>query len=296
MSERHACRLLGQWRGTQRYESIQRADEDELTAAVIALASQYGRYGYKKIAALLQMAGWSVGRDRVEQIWTREGLKVPKKQKSRRRLWLNDGSCIRLRPERANHVWSYDFVSARTHDGRMLRILTLIDEYTRECLALRVARRLNHRDVIETLSEVMLWRGIPEHIRSDNGPEFVAQPLREWLKTLGTEPLYIEPGSPWENGYCESFNGKLRDECLNGEIFYSLKEAQIVIGLWRRQYNMVRPHASLGYRPPAPGAYSRAPSVASGCYTPSAIARSRPGPPSKSRRSLRLDIHLAASH
>jgi putative transposase len=246
MSERHACRLLGQGRGTQRYESIQRPDEDELTGAVIALASQYGRYGYKKITALLQMAGWSVGRDRVERIWRREGLKVPKKPRPRRRLWLNDGSCIRLRPERANQVWSYDFVSARTHNGRLLKILTLIDEYTRECLALRVAWRLNHRDVIETLSEVMLWRGIPEHIRSDNGPEFVAQQLREWLKMLGTEPLYIEPGSPWENGYCESFNGKLRDECLNGEIFYSLKEAQIVIGQWRQQYNTVRPHAALG--------------------------------------------------
>ena len=263
LSERHACRLLGQWRGTQRYERMQRADEDELTAAVIALASQFGRYGYQKIAALLQMAGWQVGRDRVEQIWRREGLKVPKKQRPRRRLWLNDGSCIRLRPERANHVWSYDFVSARTQEGRRLRILSLIDEYTRECLALRVARRLNSRDVMETLSDVMLWKGIPEHIRSDNGPEFVAKPLRSWLASLGTGPLYIEPGSPWENGYCESFNGKLRDECLNGEIFYSLKEAQIVIEQWRQQYNTVRPHTSLGYRPPAPGAYIPVPNSVS---------------------------------
>jgi putative transposase len=256
MSQRHACRLLGQWRGTQRYEVIRRPDEDELTAAVIEMASQYGRYGYKKVAALLRMAGWRVSRDQVEQIWYREGLKVPKKQRPRRRLWLNDGSCIRLRPEHQNHVWSYDFVSARTHEGRKLRILTLIDEYTRECLALRVARRLNSRDVIETLSEVMLWRGIPEHLRSDNGPEFVSKPLREWLASLGTGPLYIEPGSPWENGYCESFNGRLRDECLNGEIFYSLKEAQIIIEQWRQQYNTIRPHAALGYRPPAPGAYS----------------------------------------
>ena len=239
ISERHACRLLGQWRGTQRYESMQRADEDELTAAVIALASEYGRYGYKKIAAMLQSSGWKVGRDRVERIWRREGLKVTQKQKPRRRLWLNDGSCVRLRPERANHVWSYDFVSARTHDGKLLRILTLIDEYTRECLALRVARRLNSQDVIETLSEVMLWRAIPEYIRSDNGPEFVARQLRDWLQGLGTRPLYIEPGSPWENGYCESFNGKLREECLNGEIFYSVKEARIVIEQWRQQYNRV---------------------------------------------------------
>ena len=259
MSERHACRLLGQWRGTQRYEPDPRLDEDALTRAVIALGTQYGRYGYRRITALLQIAGWEVGKDRVQRIWRREGLKVPQKQKPRGRLWLNDGSCVRLRPEHSNHVWSYDFVSARTHDGRTLRLLTLIDEYTRECLALRVERRLNSQDVIGTLSEVMLWRGIPEHIRSDNGPEFVAQELREWLGKLGIGPLYIEPGSPWENGYCESFNGKLRDECLNGEIFYSLKEAQIVIGQWRQEYNTRRPHSALGYRPPAPGAYTPVP-------------------------------------
>ena len=152
-------------------------------------------------------------------MWHREGLKVPQKQRPRRRLWLNDGSCLRLRPEHANHVWSYDFVSAMTHDGRGLRMLVLIDEYTRECLAIRVARRLSSYEVIETLADVMLRRGIPEHIRSDNGPEFVAKELRKWLAPVGTGTLYIEPGSPWENGYCESFNGKLRDECLNGEIF-----------------------------------------------------------------------------
>jgi transposase InsO family protein len=153
---------------------------------------------------------------------------------------------------RENHVWSYDFVSACTHDGRTLRLLTLIDEYTRKCLAIRVARRLNSYDLIETLADVMLVNGIPEHIRSDNGPEFVAKQLRQWLAGVGAKTLYIEPGSPWENGYCESFNGKLRDECLNGEIFYSLKEAQVVIEQWRVHYNTLRPHSSLGYRPPAP--------------------------------------------
>lgn len=254
LSERRACRLLGQWRGTQRYPVVVRADEEELTAAIIVLAERYGRYGSERITGLLQMAGWQVGKDRVQRIWRREGLKVPQKQRPRGRLWLNDGSCIRLRPERANHVWSYDFVSARTHDGRILRILVLIDEYTRECLAIRVERRMGSQAVMETLSDVMLWRGIPEHIRSDNGPEFVAKPLREWLQRLGTGPLYIEPGSPWENGYCESFNGRLRDECLNGEIFYSLKEARIVIENWRKEYNTVRPHSALGYRPPAPAA------------------------------------------
>ena len=225
----------------------------KLTRAVIELAMQYGRYGYRRITALLRNGGWQVGKDRVQRIWRREGLKVPQNQRPRRRLWFNDGSCIRLRPERPNQVWSYDFVSARTHDGRTLRLLTLLDEYTRECLALPVERRMGSREVIETLSDVMLWRGIPEHIRSDNGAEFIAQELRQWLGNLGTGTLYIEPGSPWENGYCESFNGKLRDECLNGEIFYSLKEAQIVIEGWRVQYNTVRPHSALDYRPPGTG-------------------------------------------
>jgi transposase InsO family protein len=256
VSERYACRVLGQWRGTQRYLPMDRTDEEALTEAMIALAIEYGRYGYRRIAVKLREAGWQVSTDRVQRIWRQEGLKVPQKQKPRGRLWLNDGSCVRLRPERAKHVWSYDFVSAMTHDGRTLRLLVLIDEYTRECLAIRVARRLGSYEVIETLADVMVWRGIPEHIRSDNGPEFVAKELRKWLGKVGTDTLYIEPGSPWENGYCESFNGKMRDECLNGEIFYSLKEAQIVIEQWRVEYNTKRPHSALGYRPPAPAAYS----------------------------------------
>jgi len=256
VSERYACRVLGQWRGTQRYLPMDRTDEEALSEAMIDLAIEYGRYGYRRIAVKLREAGWQVSTDRVQRIWRQEGLKVPQKQKPRGRLWLNDGSCVRLRPERANHVWSYDFVSAMTHDGRTLRLLVLIDEYTRECLAIRVARRLGSYEVIETLADVMVWRGIPEHIRSDNGPEFVAKELRKWLGKVGTDTLYIEPGSPWENGYCESFNGKMRDECLNGEIFYSLKEAQIVIEQWRVEYNTRRPHSALGYRPPAPAAHS----------------------------------------
>ncbi len=256
MSERHACRLLGQGRRTQRYTPTLRSDEDALTLAIITLASQYGRYGYRRITPLLKQAGWQVGKDRVGRIWRREGLKVPQKQRPRGRLWLNDGSCVRLRPERPRHIWSYDFVSAMTHDGRTLRMLTLIDEYTRECLAIRVARRLGSLEVVETLADVMLMRGIPENLRSDNCPEFVARELRKWLGSLGTGTLYIESGSPWENGYCESFNGKLRDECLNGEIFYSLKEAQVVIAQWRVEYNTRRPHSGLGHRPPVPAADS----------------------------------------
>jgi putative transposase len=213
------------------------------------LASQYGRYGYRRITSLLNDAGWPVGTDRVQRIWRCEGLKIPKKQRPRGRLWLNDGSCLRLRPERRNHVWSYDFVEAQTHDGRKVRLMTLIDE-------IRVARRINSLGVLETMAEVMLTRGVPEHIRSDNGAEMTAKIVRQWLAGVGAKTLYIAPGSPWENGYCESFNGKLRDELLNGEIFYSLKEAKVVIGQWRQHYNTVRPHSSLGYRPPAPQTFA----------------------------------------
>lgn len=219
------------------------------------MAAQYGRYGYRRITEMLQRAGWSVGVDRVLRIWRREGLKVPSKQRPRRRLWLNDGSCIRLRPERRNHVWSYDFVEAQTQDGRKVRLMTLIDEFTRECPAIRVARRINSLGVLETMADAMLVRGVPEHIRSDNGPEMTAKAVRSWLAGVGAKNLYIEPGSPWENGYCESFNGKLREELLNGEIFCSLKEAKVLIEQWRHHYNTVRPHSSLGYRPPAPQVY-----------------------------------------
>lgn len=246
---------MNQPRGTQRYRPTPREDEEALIRGVIELASQYGRYGYRRITAMLQQAGWRVGKDRVERIWRREGLKVPQKQKPRGRLWLNDGSCVRLRPQHQNHVWSYDFVSARTHDGRTVRLLNLIDEYTRECLMIRPQRRWSSAKVIGALADVMVWKGVPEHLRSDNGPEFVARDLREWLSQTGAKTLYIEPGSPWENGYCESFNSKLRDEFLNGEIFYSMKEIRVLAERWRIHYNTIRPHSSLGYKPPAPAAW-----------------------------------------
>jgi putative transposase len=252
LSERRVCRALGQHRSTQRKIPTGPDDEAALTADIIALALQYGRYGYRRVTALLREAGWKVNRKRVERIWRREGLKVPQKQPKKGRLWLNDGSCIRLRPEYPNHVWSYDFVEDRTHDGRKFRMLNIIDEFTRECLAIRVNRKLKAVDVIDVLSDLFILRGVPGHIRSDNGSEFVAKAVREWITAVGARTAYIEPGSPWENGYCESFNSKLRDELLKGEIFYTLKEAQIVIETWRRHYNTVRPHSSLGYKPPAP--------------------------------------------
>jgi len=252
VSERRACGVIGQPRATQRYQATVPDDEVGLTAAIISYASRYGRYGYRRILALLWDDGWVVNHKRMERIWKQEGLKVPQKQPKRGRLWLRDGSCIRLRPCWQNHVWSYDFVTARTHDGKAFRMLTIIDEYTRECLAIEVARRLDADAVLYRLTELFVTRRPPDYIRSDNGPEFTAKAVREWLSRVGVTTLYIEPGSPWENGYNESFNGKLRDELLNGEIFYTLKEAQILIERWRQEYNTIRPHSSLGYRPPAP--------------------------------------------
>ncbi|MEI7747201.1 MAG: IS3 family transposase [Actinomycetota bacterium] len=252
ISERLACRVLGQHRSTQRKKPTRPDDEAALTADITALAIQYGRYGYRRITAMLWHKGWRVNAKRVARIWRREGLKVPSKQPKRGRLWLNEGSCVRLRPEYPNHVWSYDFVEDRTHDGRKYRMLNIIDEFSRECLAIRINRKLKASDVIDALSDLFILRGIPTHIRSDNGPEFIAHNLRNWLSAVGAKTAYIMPGSPWENGYCESFNSKLRDELLNGEIFYTLKEAKIVIEGWRRHYNTIRPHSSLRYQPPAP--------------------------------------------
>ena len=252
VSERKACRALRQPRSSQRYQAVAASAEEALTADIIELGSQYGRYGYRRITAMLRRLGWKVNHKRVERIWRREGLRVPRKQPKRGRLWLTDGSCIRLRPARLNHVWAYDFVAARTHDGRPFRILTIIDEYTRECLAMKVARSIRSDHVLECLADLFVIKGVPEHIRSDNGPEFTARVVRNWLPRVGASPLFIEPGSPWENGYVESFNGKLRDEFLDREIFYTLKEAQVLIEQWRKLYNEIRPHSALGYRPPAP--------------------------------------------
>lgn len=256
VSERLACRVIGQLRTTQRYKPVVDPDKEKLRTRIVELATQYGRYGYKTITSMLQLEGFTVGRDRVHRVWRDEGLQVPQKQPKRARLWLGDGSCIRLRPERRNHVWSYDFVSEQTHDGRKFRILNIIDEYTKECLASFVARRIRSQDVILILADLFIEHGVPEHVRSDNGPEFIAKILLRWFKALRVKPLFISPGSPWKNGYCESFNGKMRYQLLDGEIFFTLLEARIVIERWRRHYNEVRPHSSLGGRPPlAPEAW-----------------------------------------
>ncbi len=256
VSERRACRVLDQSRASQRHSPNLKVEEVRLRGDIVRLACRYGRYGYRRITALLNSnrEGWRVNHKRVERIWREEGLKVPKKQPKRGRLWLNDSSCIRLRPERKDHVWSYDFVAERTTDGRKFRILNVLDEFSRECLATIVERRLGSQHVIDALFNLFILRGIPDHIRSDNGAEFTAATVRDWLTKLGVKTLFIEPGSPWENGYIESFNGRMRDELLNRELFTTLHEARVLIANWRQEYNAFRPHSSLGYRPPAPEA------------------------------------------
>ena len=254
VSERRAFKVLGQCRATQQYNLFSSDREERLVARIVELATQCGRYGYRRITALLNREGWQVNHKRVERIWRKEGLKVTQRQPKRGQLWLNDGSCIRLRPEYRDHVWSYDIMIDRTSDGRPFRILTIMDEYTRECLAILVSRRISSEDVIDKLFHLFIFRGIPEYIRSDNGPEFTAKAIRGWLDRLGVKALFIEPGSPWENGYIESFNGKLRDELLNREWFSTLFEAKILTEEWRREYNQVRTHSALGYQPPSPEA------------------------------------------
>jgi putative transposase len=251
VSERRVCRVLEQSRTSQRYAATRRPDESALVTLVISLACQYGTYGYRIVTGLIRLTGWRVNHKRVERIWRQAGLKVPRKQPKRRRLWQNDGSCIRLRPAYPKHVWSYDFVSWQTANGRPLKILSVLDEYTRECLAILVARRITADDVLAQLEELFLLRGTPDHIRSDNGPEFTATMVRGWLSRLEVQTLFITPGSPWENGYVESFNCRLK-QFLEGEIFDTLQEAQILVEQWRVHYNTVRPHSSLGYQPPAP--------------------------------------------
>lgn len=250
VSERRACQALGQPRSTQRYEPAEDEEEGRLTARILELVAEHPRYGYRFITVLLRREGWQVNRKRVWRLWQQEGLQVPKKQGKKRRLGTADGGCVRRRAERKNHVWAWDFVFDRTANGRTLKWLSLIDEYTRECLALEVNRRMTSDDVLDVLRDLFVVRGVPQHIRSDNGPEFIAQAIRRFLASAGVETLYIEPGSPWQNGYAESFNSRLRDELLNAEVFENVPEAQSLGAQWRNAYNHHRPHSSLGYQTP----------------------------------------------
>jgi len=236
-----------------RYIKKLKPDYAKIKERIISLACKYGYYGYKKIAELLAVEGFQISRKQVAKIWREEGLKVPKKQAKRGRLYLNDGSCIRLRAAWINHVWSYDFVEDRLSNGRKIKFLTIIDEYSRRSLKLKVGYNLRSSDVLEALSELFVREGLPDFIRSDNGSEFIENNLRKWLEDLGVKTAYITPGSPWENGYCERFNGIFRHELLNREVFYTLEEARVLAEDWRREYNEIRPHEGLGGKSPMIG-------------------------------------------
>jgi transposase InsO family protein len=249
---------LGLARSTCRYQVKTQDDEGRLVVAMHQLVRRHPRYGYRRITDLLRADGWRVNRKRIYRLWRQQGLKVPKKQHKKRRLGSSDHAAVRKRAEHANHVWTWDFVHDTTADGRTLRLLTIVDEYTRECLALEVRRSFKSREVIAVLEQLVLIRGVPAFIRSDNGSEFIAKQIRQWLADAKIQTLYIEPGSPWENPYIESFNGKLRDELLNAELFTSLAEAKCLASNWRLEYNHRRPHSSLkGLTPAAFAAASR---------------------------------------
>lgn len=271
VSERRACQMIGQPRSTQRYKVRRRDDEDRLVRAMHEQVRRHPRYGYRRVWALLQMEGRKVNRKRVYRLWKQEGFKVPQKQHKKRRLGQSKNGLLRHRAEHRDHVWTWDFIFDSDERGRSLKWFSLVDEYTRECLALEVGRSMTALDVIDTLARVFLIRGVPRHIRSDNGPEFIAHAIRRYLEAAGVNTLYIEPGAPWENGYVESFHGKLRDELLNAELFADLREAQSLAAAWRNEYNHRRPHSSLKYQAPAEFAAAIA-----------ALGGSAPKPPSSS--------------
>lgn len=251
-SERRTCKTVGMARSSQQYKRKPRRDDEALRLALIRLAKQYGRYGYRKIAKLLRIEGWNVNHKKVERLWREEGLQLPARHKRRKRLYHKDSSVIRLRPQYENYIWSVDFVHDKLSNGRPYKMLTVIDEYTREALVVSVKPKMGAADVLEALYPLILKRGKPDFIRSDNGKEFTAQALQDWLKKVGIKPIQIYPGSPWENGYNERFNGTLRREVLNAEWFISIEQAKAVIGKWLTQYNHIRPHQALGMRPPVP--------------------------------------------
>ena len=229
LSQRRACRIIGQSRSSQRYNCTRLPDEDEIVCEIVHLARDYGRYGYRRITAMLRLKGYTINHKRVYRIWRELGLKVPKKQPKRRRLWLNDGSCVRLRAEHRNHVWSYDFVETKTSKGRRLKILNIIDEYTRECLISHAAFCIRSEDVKDILQQIMLRRGTPEYIRSDNGSEFIAKHLRDWFSELSIAPMYITPGSPWDRGaYPQGRTGIARVSTAVWQMNFSTAKSLII--------------------------------------------------------------------
>jgi putative transposase len=252
VSERRACQVVGQPRSSQRYVSTKAGKDAALSERMVALSKENPRYGYRRVWALLNREGWSVNKKRVQRLWREADLKVPAgRQRKRRRIGDSENGCTRRRAGHVDHVWTYDFAMDTTEDGRRLKVMPIVDEYSRECLALEVARSVTAEDVLSTLSKLFMQRGEPDYIRSDNGPEFIARALRKWLAASGVKTLYIEPGAPWENAYSETFISRLRDELLNREIFANLKEAKVLAEDYRDHYNHHRPHGALGYLTPA---------------------------------------------
>ena len=251
VSQRRVCKVMGLPRSTARYLSVSRDRDEALTKAMLNFAQKYPRYGYRRITAILRREGWRVNRKRVYRLWCQEHLKVVRKQRKRRHLGSGENACHRYRPQHKDHVWCYDFTNDRTENGRSLKFLAILDEYTRECLALEVGRSFTGAEVVGVLKYLFEVRGEPKHIRSDNGTEFMASVVRRHLAASGVKTLYIDPGSPWQNGYSESFNRRLEDELLKREIFTGVVEAQQLAERWRQEYNHRRPHSALGYETPA---------------------------------------------
>ena len=271
-SQRRVCRAIGQARSTQGYRTAVPEEDRRLIADMRRLALRWPRFGYRRITAVLRREGWRVNVKRVHRMWKEEGLQIRRKARKRRRIGTSANACHRRKPRYKDHVWGYDFVSERTERGGQLKLLSVVDEFTRECLTIEVERKFTGRDVVETLKELFAIRGRPKYLRSDNGPEFACRAVRKWLKASGVRTLFIEPGSPWENGYVESFNGKLRDECLNRELFLNLTETRYVVDRWRLDYNHHRPHSMLNWQTPAVFAARcrgrRCPCAAPGSATP----------------------------
>jgi putative transposase len=287
VSERRACEVLGQPRSTQRYAVHEDEFEKRLVKRMLELVREHPRFGYRRITALLQQESWKVNRKRIYRLWVAEGLKVPRKVRKKRAVGTKTGGCVRRQAEYKNHVWTWDFIFDRTANGRSVKILSIVDEFTRECLALTVNRRLKSTDVIDVLADLFVIRGIPKCIRSDNGPEFVAKAIQRWLAKAGVETLYITPGSPWENGFVESFHSRLRDELLNPEIFDNIPHARALVDAWKNDYNHRRPHSALNYQTPA--------AFSAGCLTsaPASTPALQPGNP---QRSNFLPIFQTYSH
>ena len=250
VSERRACRTVDQPRSSQRYVSTKDGRDADLMQRIVALCAEHPRYGYRRVWALLRREGWEVNKKRVQRLWQEGDLKVPTRERKRRRIGSSENGCTRRRAEYRGHVWSYDFAMDATEGGRRLKIMHIVDEYSRECLALEVERSITAEDVVGILARLFAERGAPSFIRSDNGPEFLARVVKRWLAASGVETLYIEPGAPWENAYSETFISRMRDELLNREEFANVKEAKVLAEDYREHYNHHRPHGALGYLTP----------------------------------------------